>query len=103
MDKIYFGTKDGDLLYDYEIRHIAFILSGEDIPYGDKEKIREFAKTCKGIKEEIKKPLVEYLVNHGHKAKATMIYKEKNPGISVKEAKDIIDAMEEKLRNKGEG
>lgn len=98
MDKIYFGTNDGDLLEDYEIRNIAFILSGEHIPYGDMEKIREFAKTCKGIKGEISKPSVKYLVEHCHKIKAVKIYRENHPGISVKEAKDIIDNMEEKLR-----
>lgn len=100
MNKIYFGTKDGDLISDFELRNIAFIVTGEKIPCDDIDASRSFAKKCRGIKGEIKKPSVKYLVEHGHKVKATMIYRDSHDGISLKDAKEAVDKMEEEMKNK---
>lgn len=103
MEEVYFGTKDGDLIDRYEISKIAYLTTGIRISTDDISSIREFSKTCKGISGEIKRPSVKWLVQHGHKVKAVKIYYKIHSGISLKEAKEIVDSMEEKCRNsKGE-
>lgn len=94
---IYFGTVDGGLIDHYEIVRIAKIASALKLCVNDFEAIRAYAGTCKGIKKEIKKPSVKFLLEHGEKVKAIQIYYRQHEGIGLKEAKDIIDKMEEKM------
>lgn len=97
MNEIYFGTTDGDLLDGYDIAKIAYVTTGEKISLGDFEHMREFSKTCKGITKEIKNPSVKKLIKNGHKIKAVKIYYKKHSGISLKEAKEIVDSIEENM------
>lgn len=94
---IYFGTVDGGLIDHYEIVKMAKIVSGLKLYINDFEAIREYAKTCKGIKKEVKKPSVKFLLERGEKVKAIQIYRRQHEGMGLKEAKDIIDKMEEKM------
>lgn len=97
---IYFGTVDGGLVDHYDIIKMARIVSGKNIAINDFDAIREYAKTCKGIKKEVKKPSVKYLLERGEKVKAIQIYYRQHEGMGLKEAKDIIDKMEENLKQR---
>lgn len=97
---IYFGTVDGGLVDHYDIIKMARIVSGKNIAINDFDAIREYAKTCKGIKKEVKKPSVKYLLERGEKVKAIQIYYRQHKGMGLKEAKDIIDKMEENLKQR---
>lgn len=94
MDEIYFGTKDGDLLDNYDIAKIAYVKSNRRIALGDIDGLRDYAKTCKGITREISDPSVKWLLEHGHKEKAVKLYWRKHPGIGLKEAKETVDCLE---------
>lgn len=93
---IYFGTKDGDLISNYEMARIARIVYDNVIDYCDLEAVRAFAKLCKGITKEIKNPSVKFLVEHGHKVKAMRIFRERNPEMTMVEARNFIDELDEK-------
>ena len=95
---IYFGTNDGDLISNYEMARIARIVYDNIIDYRDLETVRAFAKLCKGITKEIKNPSVKFLVEHGHKVKAMRVLRDRNPEMSMVEARNIIDELEENLR-----
>lgn len=95
---IYFGTKDGDLISNYEMARIARIVYDNIIDYRDIEAVRAFAKLCKGITKEIKNPSVKFLVEHGHKVKAMRVLRDRNPEMSMVDARNIIDELEENLR-----
>ena len=98
MGKIYFGTTDGDLLEPYEISRIAFLTIGERISVDDLVSIKSFAASCKEITGEVKNPSIKHLIRDGHKVKAVKIYYKRHPEISLKEAKDIVDSMEEDMK-----
>lgn len=102
MNKIYFGTTDGDLLDVYDIVKIAYVTTGERNYLDDLDSVRDFAKTCKGITREIKNPSVKKLIENGHKIKAVKIYYEKHPEISFKESKEIVDSIEENMNKSKE-
>lgn len=102
MEEIYFGTKDGDLLDNYEIAKIAFIITGKRNSPDDFENVREFSKMCKGIEGEVKNPSIKRLIKNGYKAKAVKICYRKHHGISLIKAKEIVDSMEDNM-NKSKG
>lgn len=102
MNEIYFGTTDGDLLDGYDIAKIAYVTTGERNSLDDLDFVRDFAKTCKGITREIKNPSVKKLIENGHKVKAVKIYYKKHLGISIKEAKEIVDSIEENMNKSKE-
>lgn len=58
--------------------------------------IREFAASCKGILKEVN-PSIKVCLKNNDKLKAVMIYRDRHPGMSLKEAKFIIDDMEKKI------
>jgi hypothetical protein len=98
MEYIYFGTTNGGLIDNYDIAKIARIVNGTEISALDFESIKQFAKTCKGIKGEIKRPSVKYLLQHGDKIKATQIYyRQYEGGITLLEARTIVDKMEKEM------
>lgn len=97
---IYFGTKDGGLVDHYEIIRMARIVSGKHIDINDVEAIREYARTCKGIKNEIQNPSIKYLLEHGEKFRAIQIYYRSHKEIGLKEAKAIVEQMEERMNQR---
>ena len=99
MNDIYFGTIDGGLITNFELANMAKIVDGKKIDYNDLETVREYAKTCKGIKGEVKHPSVKWLVEHGQKVKATMIYYRRHPELGMTESKKIIDKIAEEIKN----
>lgn len=98
MNYIYFGTIDGSLVTNYELSTMSKIVNGKQIPADDLEAIREYAKTCKGVKKEIRNPSVKFLLKHGEKYKAIFLYYKMHPQLSVTDAKKIIDEMEKKMQ-----
>lgn len=97
---IYFGTVDGGLVDNYDIIKIARIVSGLNICINEFDRIREYAKSCKGIKNEVRKPSIKFLLERGEKLMAIKIYRRQHEGMGLKEAKDIIDKMEENLKQR---
>lgn len=97
---IYFETKDSGIVDHCDIIKMAKIVSGEDISINDLEAIREYAKSCKGIEKEIKNPSIEYFLERGEKVKAVQAYRRIHVGMGYKEAKDIVDHMEEELKQR---
>lgn len=97
MNDIYFGTIDGGLITNFELANMAKIVDGKMIDYNNLEAVKEYAKTCKGIKGEVKYPSVKWLVEHGQKVKAVLIYHRRHPEIGLMESKEIIDNMAEKI------
>lgn len=94
---IYFSTTDGGLVTNYELAHMAYVINGDCIDVNDLESIRKYATNCKGISKEVI-PSIKVCLKNGYKFKAVMIYRDRHPGMSIKEAKDAIDDMERKLK-----
>lgn len=94
MEHIYFKDKgrDDSFLTELDIVRAARIVEGVIINYSDNTSVREYAKKCKGVGEEIKKPSVRYLVNKGNNFAATRLYMEIHD-CSVVEAKEAVDKM----------
>lgn len=99
VSDIYFGTIDGGLITNFELANMAKVVGGNEIDYNDLESVREYAKTCKGIKGEVKHPSIRFLLEHGQKVKAVQIYHRKHPELGLKESKEIIDKMAERIKN----
>ena len=99
MNDIYFGTIDGGLITNFELANMAKVVDGNDIDYNDLEAVREYAKTCKGIKGEVKHPSVKWLLEHGQKAMAVKIYYRRHPELGLMGSKEIIDKMAEEIKN----
>ena len=100
MGKIYFAGTNGKLYDNYDISKAAFIISGEHIDMDNFSEIRDFANKCDGIKKEISRPSVRYLVRKGDVVKATQLYYDTHPEISLLESRDIVNRMKEEIDNK---
>lgn len=98
-DYIYFATIDGGLIDNYDVVKMAKVVHGKDFLASDFESVRGYAKTCKGIKKEIN-PSIKYLLEHNKKVKAIQIYRRKHEGMGLREAKEIVDKMEENLKKR---
>lgn len=96
INDIYFAANDGKLVTNYELAKMAFVVNGVFIKADNLDMIREFAASCKGILKEVN-PSVKVCLKNGDKVKAVMIYRDRHPGMSLKEAKSIIDDMEKKM------
>lgn len=99
MNDIYFGTIDGGLITNFELANMAKVVSGNEIDYNDLESVREYAKTCKGIKGEVKHPSIRFLLKHGQKVKAVKVYYSRHPELGLKGSKEVIDKMVEEIKN----
>lgn len=96
INDIYFAANDGSLFTNHELAKMAFVVNGMSIKADDLDVIREFAVSCKGILKEVN-PSVKVCLKNGDKVKAVMIYRDRHPGMSLMEAKSIIDDMEKKM------
>lgn len=94
MEHIYFKDKgrDDSFLTELDIVMAARIVEGVIINYSDNTSVREYAKKCKGVGEEIKRPSVRYLVNKGNKIGAIRLYKDIH-NCGIVEAKEVVDKM----------
>ena len=48
--------------------------------------------------KEIKNPSIKFLIEHGHKVKAMRVLRERNPEMTMVEARNFIDELEKNLR-----
>lgn len=96
--RIYFAVTNGSLIDNYEIARMALVVSGKHIRHDDFESIREYAAYCNGIKKELHNPSVKYLVKHGFKVQAVKIYYEHHPELGLRGSKEVIDKIEEKIK-----
>lgn len=99
MEKIiYFAVTNGSLIDNYEIARMALVVSGKYIRHNDFESIRKYATHCNGIKKELPNPSVKYLVKHGFKIQAVKIYYDRHPELGLKGSKEVIDKIEEEIK-----
>lgn len=97
MKKFYFGTTDGGIVDNYDIAKAAGFVSGVKIDPEDVNRVMEYAWACAGITRVIENPSVKYLVANGFKTKAVMLWRDKHPGATVKEAYTAVTRMERNL------
>lgn len=97
INDIYFADNNGKLVTNRELARMAFIINGECINSEDLDAIRAYAANCKGIQKEVN-PSIKICLKNGEKVRAIMIYRDRHPGVGLKEAKNVIDEMEEKMR-----
>lgn len=93
MEHIYFTTYDNKLVTNWDIVKAAMIVNGKEIGGNELEQVRKYAKSCKGIKKEIKNPSIKYLLAHGDKYTAIKIYYRRHPEKTHKEARDVIEEI----------
>lgn len=94
MEHIYFKEKgnDSSFLTELDIVKAARIVEEIHINHTDNASVREYAKKCKGVGEEIKRPSVRYLVNKGNKIGAIRLYEDIH-NCGIVEAKEAVDKM----------
>ena len=93
---IYFATVGGSLVTNREVARMAFVVNGDYVDEDNLDEVREYAKKCRGIIKEVNPSIKVCLRNH-EKVKALMIYRDRHPGISLREAKKAIDLIEVKM------
>ena len=89
---IFFETNFGDIIDNDDIAKLYYILIGDTIDPNDHRKIREFAKRCAGVAREVI-PSIPDLIRKGRKYKAIDVFRKTNPGISLSEAKEMIEFL----------
>ena len=102
---LYFRCKDNTVVDSDKLIQTARIVNDEKISITDYTRIREYAKKCKGILDEIF-PTVYDMVAEGKTFTATMMYHRKHPNLSLQKCKEYIDVlkyqydkeMEEKIK-----
>lgn len=94
MEHIYFKDKGNDrgFLTELDIVKAARIVEGIHINYTDNASVREYAKKCKGVGDEIKRPSARYLVNKGNDIGAIRLYEDIH-NCGIVEAKEAVDKM----------
>ena len=97
ISDIYFATIDNSLVTNRDISKMAFVVHGKCIDSDDLDNIREYAKSCNGIKKEVN-PSIRVCLKNGEKIMAIKIYRDRHPCIGLVEVKHIIDDMEEKRK-----
>lgn len=97
MEYVYFSTNNGKLVTNWDIAKAATIVNGKEIGGNELEQVRKYAKSCKGIKKEIKNPSIKYLLAHGDKYTAIKIYYRRHPEKTLKEARDVIEEILRKM------
>lgn len=96
--KFYFATKKGDLIDNYQLAGMAAVVDGEHINAENKDEVRTYATLCKGIAKEVKNPSVKYCLKNGNKVMAIRLYYEKHKDLGLVKCRDIVNEMEEKLK-----
>ena len=94
---IYFATTEGGLVTNRDVAKMAFVVNGDCVDEDNLDEVREYTKKCRGITKEVNPSIKMCLRNH-EKVKAVMIYRDRHPGIGLKEAKDAIDMIEAKMK-----
>ena len=94
---IYFATTEGGLVTNRDVAKMAFVVNGDYVDEDNFDEVREYTKKCRGITKEVNPSIKMCLRNH-EKVKAIMIYRDRHPGIGLKEAKDAIDMVEAKMK-----
>lgn len=97
IKKIYFATKDGGIIDSYDLAKASLIIAGEGLDCENLDAVRRFALACAGIVREVDNPSVKYLVANGFKTKAVMLWHDKHPGTTLKEAYAAVNRMERNL------
>lgn len=101
LKEIYFELENKKLITDSRIIEIAYVHGLVEIQNDDYDSIRDYAKSCKGIVREIEHPSVKQCIINGDKFHAVKIFYDTHPDIGLKESRDIINEMEEVLREEG--
>ena len=96
MNDIYFTTTSGKLITNHDIA-MAAIINGDTVDERDLEEVRKYASTCKGVIKEIN-PSIKVCLQNGDKITAVKLYYYRHPGIALKDAKNVIDEMEAKMK-----
>ena len=94
--EIYFTTTSGKLVNNYDIAKAA-IINGDTVDGYNLDDVRKYASTCKGVVKEIN-PSIKVCLQNGDKITAVKLYYYRHPGIALKDAKNIIDDMEAKMK-----
>ena len=95
-NEIYFTTTNGKLVTNHDIVKAA-IINGDCIDEYNLDEVRKYASTCKGVVKEIN-PSIKVCLQNGDKITAVKLYYYRHPGIGLKDAKNIIDDMEAKMK-----
>ena len=93
---IYFTTMSGKLITNHDIVKAA-IINGDIVDEYNLDDVRKYASTCKGVIKEIN-PSIKVCLQNGDKITAVKLYYYRHHGIALKDAKNIIDDMEAKIR-----
>ena len=93
---IYFTTTNGKLVTNHDIAKAA-IINGDTVDEYNLEEVRKYANTCKGVIKEIN-PSIKVCLQNVDKITAVKLYYYRHPGIGLKDAKNIIDDMESKMK-----
>ena len=93
---IYFTTTSGKLITNHDIAKAA-IINGDTIDEYNLDDVRKYASRCNGIVKEIN-PSIKVCLQNGDKITAVKLYYYRHPGIGLKDAKNIIDDMEAKMK-----
>ena len=100
VKEIYFTTTSGKLVNNYDIAKVA-IINGDTIDEYNVDDIRKYAATCKGIIKEIN-PSIKVCLRNGNRVTAIKLYYLRHPGIALKDARNAINEMEEKMKARRE-
>lgn len=98
--RIYFSTFNGDYVDNYDIAKAYYIIDGDVLDPWDFDAIRERAKSCTGVLEEIKKPSVEHLIKRGHKIRAITVFYDEHPELGLEGAREAVEHMCKQLKGK---
>jgi len=98
--RTYFGTKEGNIVDQYEVARMAYLVDGQRIRSDDLDTIRIYAAMCKGLTKEIPNPSLQHLLKKGYRCTAIRIYRERHPELSLRECIKFINGMEEALQSK---
>ena len=93
---IYFTTTSGKLVTNHDIAKAA-IINGDTVDGYNLDDVRKYASTCKGIVKEIN-PSIKVCLQNGDKITAVKLYYYRHHGITLKDAKNVIDEMDEKMK-----
>lgn len=96
VKEIYFTTISGKIVNNYDIAKAA-IINGDTIDKYNFDDVRKYAVTCKGIIKEIN-PSIKVCLQNGDRINAIKLYYLRHQGITLKDAKNAIDEMEEKMK-----
>lgn len=87
--QIYFGLFDGSTITNHDISIIA-LSEGKSVYANDLEKVRDFAKTLKGVRKEIEHPSIKHMLWHGNLELAIQVYYDRHPNLGLDKCKENV-------------